>query len=109
MKIDCAVDSGRCERKRLLKILFLKIWVIFEQFQPVRICRQDFQHAPDGDPHPADAGLTAHLAGLDCDPVEWRIEIHTTIMTHAAPVICMNERELCQGLRAHQGKITERV
>ena len=72
---------------RLLKILFLKIRVILEKLQSVRICRQDFEHAPDGDPHPADAGLTAHLAGLDRDPVEWRIEAHTIIMTHPDPFI----------------------
>src|SRR5260370_6265983 len=100
MKIDCAVDSGRCKRKRLLKILFLKIWVIFEQFQPVRICRQDFQHAPDGDPHPADAGLTAHLAGLDCDPIEWRGASCTTHFTTPPPLLFSCDVQLLPWVRA---------
>jgi hypothetical protein len=80
VKIDCAVDRGRRERKRLLKVLFLKVRVILEQFPAIRIRRENFQRAPDGDSHPADAGVAAHFARLDRDSVEWRLEIHTAIM-----------------------------
>ena len=90
LKIDCAIDGGCGECKHLLKIFFLEIRIILEQLQPVRIRREDFQHAPDRDPHPADTGLSAHLAGLDCDPVKWRLEINTTIMTHQP---CLERRQ----------------
>src|SRR5580658_1670666 len=81
VKINCAVDGGRCKRKRLLKVLFLKTWIILKQIRAIGICRQDFQHPPDCNPHPADTGLTAHFAGINCYPVKWRLEVHETIMT----------------------------
>ena len=74
------VDRGRGKCKRLLQILFLQIWIILEEFQALRVCRKDFECAPDSDPHPADAGLSSHFSGLDRDPVERRLEIHDTIM-----------------------------
>ena len=80
MKIDGAIDGSRRERKRLLKILFLKVRVVFEQFRAIRIGCEDFQYTSDGDSHSANTGLATHFAGLDRDPVEWRLEMHTTIM-----------------------------
>ncbi len=73
-------SRGRCERERLLKILFFKVRVILEQLLAIRIGRENFQHPSDRGSHSANTGLAAHFTRLDRDPVEWRLEIHTTIM-----------------------------
>jgi hypothetical protein len=45
------------------------------------ICSENLKHAADSDPHSADAWMATHLYRLNCDPVEWRLEIHgATIM-----------------------------
>jgi hypothetical protein len=80
VKIDRAIDSSCRESERLLEIFFLKIRVLVEQLRAVRVCRENLQNAPDGDSHSANARLSTHFARLNRDPIEWRLEIHTTIM-----------------------------
>ena len=77
-----AVYCSRRERKSLLKVFLLKVWVLLEQLLAIGIGRQNIQHTPHGDSHATDARLAAHLVGLDGYPVEWWLEVHVLIISH---------------------------
>jgi hypothetical protein len=91
MKIDGAVHGRSGECKCLLQVFLLEVREIREQRRSFRISRQDFQHPAYRDAQAANALLTTHLAGLDGNPVERRLQLHATIMSHTARIFTISQ------------------
>jgi hypothetical protein len=53
----------------LVKIFFFKVRVVFKQLPAIWVGGKDFQDAPNGDAHAAEARMSAHFAWLDRDPL----------------------------------------
>ena len=64
------VATRSSETKRLVQVVSFQKWILFQNFGPVWIRGQQFEYAPNSNPHSAYAGLTTALSDLDGDSVE---------------------------------------
>jgi len=60
--VDAMVEVRGGELKRLTQIFFFRVRVLSRQLPVAGASGQQLQHAPEGDPQPADAGLAALLS-----------------------------------------------
>jgi len=63
-------DRGCCIAQGLLVVLGFEKGVLGEDRGAVGISREEFENAPDGDPHPADAWLAAAFSRVDGNPIK---------------------------------------
>jgi hypothetical protein len=60
----------------LAQVFFVEIGVVLEQFLAIGIAGEYVEDVFERDAKAANAGLAAHFARFDGDPVEWGLEGH---------------------------------
>jgi len=79
------IDCRRRVPQRLLEVFGFEKRVLGEQRGVVRIRREQFEDAANGDPHPPDARLPNAFSRLNRNPIEQVYRRHMLSLDHRAP------------------------